>query len=147
MRKRFLGVARAVLDILEARGQLDRDLAEAVAVAITQPSSIDARLTPLLDLSPRELDSPKIEQYCADHAIEFSNQTLYFNLFDGKRAEMFIGPTLETANFFFRNDDKNLLIVFAIVDGGFRSLAFVDGVYGGHYDSDETGKPIYQSIE
>ncbi len=142
-RERFVALARFAVGILESISRRTQPIVEPVA----PKASVDARLVPLLDLSPGELGSPKIATYCADHGIEFSNQALSFRLFDGKRAEMSIGPSLETANFFFKNEDKNMLVVFSRLDGGYQSLSFVDGIFDGLYDSDEIGKPVpFQSF-
>jgi len=150
-RERFIELARVAVGILEA-------IAKRVETSKDHPQPlldeggdtkrvVDARLVPVLDLSPAELGSPKIATYFTDHEIEFSNQTLSFKLFDGKRAEMSVGPSLAAADFFFHNDDKDLSIVFARLEGGCMTVRLDDGVFAGLYDSDDSGKPVPLSLE
>jgi hypothetical protein len=143
-RERFVALARYAVGILESMAQRT----EVVAVPVAEKTVVDPRLVPQLDLSPEELGSEKISEYFKAHGIVFANQTLSFHSFDGQPLEMPVGPALAAAVFYFKNDGKDLLVVFARLEGGNVTVRFDDGAYaGGPYDSDETGTPLYQSLE
>lgn len=150
-RERFVALARSVVGILESithRAETSEDHPQPLLDEGGETRTVvDARLTPVLDLSPEELGSEKIAAYFQAHGIVFDNQTLSFNSFDGQPLEMHVGPTFAAADFYFLNDGKDLSIVFARLEGGDVTVRFDGGVFAGLYDSDETGKPIYQSIE
>jgi hypothetical protein len=102
-------------------------------------------LDPTLNLSARHLGSKKIAAYYARYAVGFMDHALYFNVDDGTpdgaRGKLMVGPDMESVQFYFKDADKDLLVVFTTLDGSHKTLKLDDG-NGTFYDSDERGKPL-----
>ncbi len=133
MGARFVEVTNAVAGMFESVGQGVESREGTNAI-------VDARLVPLLDLSPEELDNEKIAAYFKEHGIAFSNQTLSLDGFGGERLELYVGPAFAAADFYFSGDRKNLTIVFSTADEALVSLRITGGIFDGYGPSDKTGR-------
>lgn len=94
---------------------------------------------PMLDFSPEGVPSEVVQSYFATYGVTFADHALRLADASGTTGSIPLGPEFTDADFYLRNANKDLWIVFTKADGSHETLILVEGKFDSVFASDDKG--------